>query len=162
MPKEFNTTQALMETLLRDVKAMVRVAGPALQEVGLMVKIEAQAKIGVYQGGVGPFPSWAPLADATKADRSAKGYSEDEPLLRDGTLRDSITFDVHPENVLIGVKSGPSADGKTDIGDIAVWQELGTGKMPPRPFLGPALFESRDEISRIISQHLVNELRRKL
>ena len=52
-------------------------------EVGAeMIEKEAKRPIGTYDAG------WQPLAESTKRDRVAKGFAEDEPLLRTGEMRD--------------------------------------------------------------------------
>ena len=99
-----------------------------LEVVAKKIEKTAKDEIGVYQPAVGPFPAWSPLAESTMEDRAAKGYPENEPLLRDGKLRDSITHEVEGHEAMIGSDS-----------DIAVYQELGTGRIPPRPFLGSAV-----------------------
>jgi hypothetical protein len=96
-----------------------------------IIQEDAKARIGHYQGAVGEFPAWAPLADATKADRVRKGFSEDDPLLRSGELRDAIEVRPHREGAIVGIFEGA-------IAKIAVWMELGSRHAPPRPFLGPA------------------------
>ena len=110
-----------------------------LHAVAEKVENTAKDKIGHYQLESGPFPAWAELADSTKADRMNKGYDPDEPLLREGTLRDSIVHEVEGLEAIIGSKS-----------DIAVYQEFGTARIPPRPFIGPAAFENRHKIEAII------------
>lgn len=96
---------------------------------GIVKEIEETAKeeIGVYQPAYGPFDAWAPLAESTKSDRVRQGYSEDEPLLRSGELRDSIESEVVGLAAIVGTKS-----------EIGLWQEVGTASIPPRPFIGPA------------------------
>jgi hypothetical protein len=106
-----------------------------LQRIGIAIKQRAKEKIGDYQEEAGPFAAWAPLAQSTKEDRIRKGYSEDDPLLRSGELRDSIEYVVMLPEVVIGSPL-----------DIAVWQEMGTEKMPPRSFLGSAAFELTPEL----------------
>lgn len=101
----------------------------------IVKEIEETAKeeIGVYQPAYGAFESWAPLAEATKADRVRQGYSEDEPLLRSGELRDSIQSEVVGLTAIVGTKS-----------EIGLWQEVGTENIPPRPFIGPAYVRKID------------------
>lgn len=101
-----------------------------------MVQKNAKARLGDYQDYTGPFNSWPELADSTKADRVAQGYAENEPLLRTGDLRDSIEVTRHHDEAVVGSTS-----------DIALWQEIGTERMPPRPFLGPALYDSKLNIA---------------
>ncbi|WHQ73418.1 hypothetical protein [Pantoea sp. Lij88] len=95
----------------------------------IVKEIEETAKeeIGVYQPAYGPFDAWVSLAESTKADRVRQGYSEDEPLLRSGELRDSIESEVVGLAAIVGTKS-----------QIGFWQEVGTDSIPPRPFIGPA------------------------
>jgi phage gpG-like protein len=95
----------------------------------IVKEIEETAKeeIGIYQPAYGPFDAWAPLAESTKADRIRSGYTEDDPLLRSGELRDSIESEVVGLAAIVGTKK-----------EIGLWQEVGTSHIPPRPFIGPA------------------------
>lgn len=104
-----------------------------------LIKRRAKQKIGHYQGEVGSFPEWEELAESTKDDRLRKGYTENNPLLRDGSLRNSI---VHEIAILEGVVGSKSP--------IAAYQEFGTAKIPPRPFIGPAAYEKKAEIKALI------------
>lgn len=103
------------------------------------IKKDAQLQIGAYQDQIGPYKAWDQLADSTKADRRSQGFPENEPLLRTGELRDSIEVSREGGTAVIGSKS-----------DIALWQECGTPDakypIPPRPFLGPAAFASKNLI----------------
>ncbi|MGJ0479967.1 hypothetical protein [Pantoea agglomerans] len=111
----------------------------------IVKEIEKTAKeeIGVYQPAYGPFDAWAPLAESTKADRVRRGYSEDEPLLRSGELRDSIESKVVGLSAIVGTKS-----------DIGLWQEMGTENIPPRPFIGPAYVRKIDPLIDAISYNI--------
>lgn len=121
-----------------------------LAEIGKVIQEDAKGRIGSYHAKVGPFPMWDELADATKADREAQGYSDDEPLLREGDLRDAIERLSTNWKTLVGVRGGtPSKDGRTTLGNIAMWQEFGASRkgiawIPPRPFMGPALYATMD------------------
>lgn len=107
----------------------------------IVKEIEETAKeeIGVYQPAYGYFDAWAPLAESTKADRVRQGYSEDEPLLRSGELRDSIESEVVRLAAIVGTKS-----------EIGLWQEVGTARIPPRPFIGPAYVRRFDPLLEMI------------
>ncbi len=152
MTKEFDNVAALMEAIRRDFSGVLEAAEPALAEAGAEIKDRAQQKLGLYNAG------WEQLKDETQAARERKGFSPNEPLLVTGHLRDSITFEVGPGRVRVGVKS----EGSPDIGVIAEVQELGNGHIPPRPFLVPALHENRDYIGRLISESIVKTFRRKI
>ncbi|MET3815450.1 phage gpG-like protein [Pantoea sp. UYEF8] len=107
----------------------------------IVKEIEETAKeeIGVYQPAVGPFETWAPLAASTKAERVRLGYTEDEPLLRSGQLRDSIESEVAGLAAIVGTKS-----------ELGLWQEVGTDRIPPRPFVGPAYVRKIDPLMESI------------
>jgi hypothetical protein len=115
-----------------------------LKEVGKAVKNKAKELIGHEQ------PEWPPLADVTKADRVSKGYPENEPLLREGRLRNSVGYKVNcgivKKDVAIGYKVGYGAD------EYAKAQEEGKGKITSRPALKTALFR---EHSKIISSMVI-------
>ncbi len=112
-----------------------------LETAAKAVEQRAKAKIGEYQQEAGPFVGWAELAAFTKADRVAKGFPEDEPLLRTGKMRDSIEHQVDGNEAQVGSNS-----------DIAVYQELGTAKIPPRSFLGGAAVEMMPRIIELIGE----------
>lgn len=111
----------------------------SLDKAAALIEKTAKDKFGEYQAGVGAFDAWAPLAESTVADRVSKGFTPDDPLLRTGGLRDSISREVTSTEALIGSTS-----------DVMVYQELGTSKMPPRPVLGPAAYENVEKIVEII------------
>ena len=121
----------------------------ALEAAARIVEAEAKHEIGVYQSAAPPFAEWAELAESTKQERVALGFPEDEPLLRTGDLRDSITHHVNDTATEATVGS-PS--------DIALYQELGTTSIPPRSFLGGALVRKADAVAEIIGQHVVSAL----
>lgn len=110
-----------------------------LELVATKIEETAKDEIGEYQPAVGPFPAWEPLAESTKADRVAQGYSADEPLLRSGEMRESIHHEVEALEAIIGSDS-----------DIAFWQETGTATIPARPFLGPAAFHNIELMQKIL------------
>ncbi|WP_182056506.1 hypothetical protein [Pantoea sp. ME81] len=115
-------------------------------EIGFHVivkEIEETAKeeIGVYQPAVGPFEAWSPLAESTKADRVRSGFTEDDPLLRSGELKNSIESEVVGLAAIVGTKS-----------EIGLWQEVGTDRIPPRPFIGPAYVRKIDPLMESIGR----------
>ena len=124
----------------------------ALERAARVVEAEAKAEIGHYQGQAGPFAAWAELADATKDDRARKGYAENEPLLREGTLRDSI----HHAVEVTGATEGKAVIGSDS--EIAVFQELGTQRIPPRSFLGGALVRKSEQVTRILGAGVAKAL----
>lgn len=142
MRTRFTSLDQFAEYLAR---TMVRQVGDwhVLNDAAALVRDRAIAKLGTFQPAVGPFPAWRqPLAQWTQDERVELGFSPNDPLLRDGShIRDTISYEVdHVRGV--AVIGSPT--------DEALDNELGTSRIPPRPFLGPALYESRDEILQII------------
>lgn len=83
-----------------------------------MIEKEAKDSLGHYQSG------WPRLQPETIAHKEMG----DSPLLETGEMRDSISHEVYREGQeVIGIVGSDS--------DKAVWQELGTSKIPPRSFL---------------------------
>ncbi len=111
----------------------------ALKQAASVVESTAHAEFGHYQPAVGPFAKWEPLSEATRADRVRQGYSADEPLLRSGELRASVTHQVNGLEAVIG-----SAD------EVMLYQELGTSKIPPRALLGPAVLRNRKKLKKLL------------
>jgi HK97 gp10 family phage protein len=112
----------------------------ALQKAVDMIRDEAKRVIGTYDYG------WPELADATKADRIRQGYSENEPLLRSGALRDSIESEI-----LIPGKLGEIG---TDS-PYAAAQEYGTSTIPPRSFIEAAAEHELPAIQEMFGDQMV-------
>lgn len=112
-----------------------------LDRAAAIIEREAKREFGVYQPQTGPFPAWEELAESTKADRVAKGFTEDDPLRRTGELRDSVSREVHGLDAVVGSTS-----------DLMIYHEFGTSRMPARPVFGPAAFRHRREIESLVAQ----------
>lgn len=113
------------------------VKAPAIFEsrfavLGGKVAQDAKDLLGHYhRQNTGPFRPWKELAQSTKVERVYKGFTENEPLLRTGDLRDSISSVPTKTGFVVGSTS-----------QIAVYEELGTTKIPPRSFLGLAMYRN--------------------
>jgi hypothetical protein len=157
--KEFTLAEfaAHLEGLCAGMKS---VEAAILEDAGKTIEAAAKAKIGNYQEAAGPFSAWAPLSDNTLYGGVSEsghrypgkielGYAPpDNPLLREGDMRDSIEHKVIGNEVHVGSNS-----------DIAVYQELGTTKIPPRSFLGGAAFEQAPKIADAAGVALTMHLR---
>lgn len=110
-----------------------------LENACKIVEAEAKDVIGSYRY------NWPQLAESTQAERGRLGFPENEPLLRTGELRDSIEHTVieHESAGYVGSNSM-----------IAVYQELGTSRIPPRSFLAGASRAKEEEIHEEISRGL--------
>lgn len=122
----------------------------AMERAAVLVERAAKAEIGHYQDGAGQFAGWRDLAPSTLVEKEQLGYSPpDNPLLREGDLRDSIEHTVHDwDYAVVGSNS-----------DVALWQELGTHgphpgadgyHVPPRSFLGIAGVRNAEKVAEIL------------
>lgn len=144
--REFDSFRAFGNHLAR-----ISIEGdPVLHELAekgaKLIQKDAREKLGHYQSAAGPFNAWSELADSTKEDRVNKGFPENEPLLRTGQLAESIDTHVERNEAMVG-----------SMDPIALWQECGTddGHIPPRPFLGPAAFESKPKFAVLCANTLI-------
>ncbi len=131
MTKVFSLLGFLAEppAIERDLHA----SGPKIvEEACKIVQKKAKAAIGKNH------EMWAPLAELTIADKQHHGYPTPKPLLRTGELRDNIEYTVHGTEGAVGSNL-----------DRAVWQELGTSRIPPRSFLVSSAISSEDKIRRM-------------
>ncbi len=96
-------------------------------------------------------PQWKPLAESTVGEKRRLGYvghvSATDPLLRTAHLRESIKVSVQLHEVAVGSEE-----------KIALWQEMGTRRIPARPFMGPAMMASMDYASDLMGELVVRLL----
>jgi HK97 gp10 family phage protein len=91
----------------------------------------------------------AQLADAVRARLSEPaGGAHDAPWLHTGELRDSIGHQADGLEAAVGSTS-----------DVALYQELGTARLPPRPFLAPAAAENGEAIAQAAGQAVFDALK---
>lgn len=145
--------------ITRCANEMPRRERKALDAAGHRLEMRARSYIGHYQGEQPPFPAWKPLSDATLHGGIAPsgyrypgkvelGYSPpDNPLLRTGEMRASLSHEVRRRSVILG-----SPD------QIAFWQEFGTRYMPPRSFIGRALAERAEIETKLIAWETLRPL----
>lgn len=145
--QEFGSIEQFLAHLTAAELALKQSSHRALDRAAQIIEEDAKAQFGEYQDQVGPFPAWTPLADATKANRVREGFPEDEPLLRTGDLRDSISREVDGNEAAVGSTS-----------DVMVYQELGTSRIPPRPVLGPAALKNKEEIQHVLGESTMHAL----
>jgi HK97 gp10 family phage protein len=137
--KSFDSPLKFAEFLAASITKEHVALQSGLKACAKVIERTAKSEFGVYQKSVEHFPAWEELADSTKEDRVRQGFSENEPLLRTGKLRDSISHEVSGLEAVIGSDS-----------DVMVYQEFGTEKIPPRPVLGPAAFRNKQKIQKIL------------
>jgi phage gpG-like protein len=118
---------AHLATVERDLHEL----GPAIVARACeMVCEEAKRVIGTYDYG------WTPLAPSTLAHKMMN-----TPLLESGAMRASIEWNSEGNQGYVGSNS-----------DIAVFQEFGTVKIPPRPFMAGAAVAMGDKIHRMAAR----------
>jgi len=116
-----------------------------MKKAALLVENTAKKELGSYQrSNNGPFAPWAELKPSTKEQRVKLGFTENDPGLRTGEMRDSIEHQVEGLEALIGSND-----------DHLVYFELGTSKQAPRSVLGVAMFRNKEKIRRIIGEAAV-------
>ncbi len=99
----------------------------AVERGARMVAKKAKQLIGKEQ------PEWPALAESTIEDKRRKGFPVPKPLLRTGEMRDSISSSkAEWEDPQTVVAYAGSTDPKSKF------HELGTSKIPPRPFISLA------------------------
>jgi phage gpG-like protein len=98
-----------------------------------MVCEEAKRVIGTYDYG------WPQLSPATLAHKFFN-----TPLLETGEMRASIEWNADGNQGFVGSNN-----------DKAVWQELGTVKIPPRPFLAGAAMAMEEKIHKMAARAVV-------
>lgn len=147
MPRDFSSPAEFAAFLTGAVATMETRQAALMTKAALVIETEAKSRIGSYHGAEGPFSAWPQLAESTKQDRVSKGFTPNDPLLRSGGLRDSIGHRSNSREAVIGSNK-----------DEAVWQELGTKKIPPRSFLGSAGAAKADEVVDLIGKGSVEAL----
>jgi phage gpG-like protein len=145
--KTFGNIPSFVAFLAHAVEESHKAEEVALDRAAKVIETEAKAIVGHYQKETGPYAAWPELADATKEERVRRGYTENDPLLRTGALRSSI------ERVV----AGHTAHVGSNL-DEAVFQELGTSRIPPRSFLGAAAFRKGEEAALAAGETIVAAL----
>lgn len=140
---EYDLASFALHLLAMEV-AVQRQAEKGLERVVTVIEETAKEELGHYQPSVGPFDEWKALAPATLAHHDAMGVG-DSPLLVTGELYASIEHEVHGREAVVGTKL-----------DIGAYQEFGTEKIPPRPFMGPAAFVNKAKIERMMGGSVVS------
>jgi hypothetical protein len=138
--REFSVVQfmAHLAHMQREVAAL----SPAIVERGCeLIRDEAQRVIG--KG----YSDWPPLAERTINDKRQHGFPAPKPLLRTGEMRASIEITIASDGL-----SGQVGSNE----DKAVWQELGTSRIPPRSFLREAAMRVEGKIHKMAERELIS------
>lgn len=165
--RQFGNLGDFIAHLTTRVYAVDRAITHGLTVGARIVADEAKHEIGTYQSAAGPFDAWPALAESTLEGwrgypgKRELGYAPpDNPLLRTGALRDAIEYSVEHHEGAVGVPDRMvSADGKMEnVGDVAVWQELGTTKIPARSFLGRAGFVKHEKVAEAVALEVIHAI----
>jgi hypothetical protein len=118
-----------------------------LDKIGTLAATLAASYPGTYQ------PGWAPLAESTILGKERDGWPVPSPLLRTGEMAGSYRHELEPAELAVTVGS-PSK--------IALYQEIGTSRIPPRPVCEPALKNSLPYAADVLGEIAVSLLGGKL
>lgn len=156
MVERINSFAQLAEKLQEKTWLLKTNAQTAVAVSAVKVQSTAKTKFGTYQPGVGGFPAWAPLAESTIKQKERAGGGED-PLIghyvhktggrAGGQLRGSILVQIGVMEATVGTND-----------KIGTYQEFGTSRIPPRPFLRPALYQNQSEIMMAFRKALLDTL----
>jgi HK97 gp10 family phage protein len=126
---------------LENVEHNMHAIGPGIiRKACEMIAAQARAAIGHEH------EMWPALAPSTIEDRVKKGFAANEPLLRTGALRDSIQWTTSASGMEGAVGSNSP---------IAVYQELGTSRIPPRSFLVSSVISMESKIQHMAARAVV-------
>jgi hypothetical protein len=89
---------------------------------------------------------WSALAPGTIAEKVRHGYAVPAPLLRTGEMRSSIEWTVDAAKL-------EGCVGSDD--PVALYQELGTSRIPPRSFLVSSAISMEDKIHKMAARAVV-------
>lgn len=145
MARSFRSIGEFIQFMAGQAASLEAVQLHVLEQSAKLIQHQAQRAIGTYDYG------WPQLAESTQAERARLGFPENEPLLRTGELERSIEHRV--------VSPWEAAVGSDH--QVAVWQELGTTRIPARSFLAATAVLKEHQIVRhlglAITAHLAGE-----
>jgi hypothetical protein len=145
--RSFSSIDAFLPTL---EPAAIEGGHVGVRNAAEIVQTEAKGLIGQENVEVAG-GAWPDLAESTVVEKARLGYvdqvSPTDPLLRTGELRASIQMQAEGNEAAVG-----SDD------PVAVYQELGTSKIPARSFLGGAAFRKESWAVDTIAGHVVHAL----
>lgn len=143
-----------------DMMEKFRMMSPEIEEATLLglvrsatlVKNTAAKKFGDYQPAYGPFEAWAALATKTVDEKIRHGATSDDPLIgyydEKGRKAYSIplgkSIRTSIDRVMLSAQIGTNDP-------IGKYHEYGTSRIPPRPFLRPALYQNEEMIKKLLS-----------
>jgi phage gpG-like protein len=147
--KKFSSIAAFVKHMEGNLLRADAARSIGLRDASHFLAVRTADALGTYQrANVGPFTPWAELADSTKERRVKHGYTENDPLYASGTLKFSI--ESATDNLRTAVV------GTND--EKAEWLEMGTPKMPPRPFFGLTAWRYREQVAAMMVLPLVMTL----
>jgi hypothetical protein len=142
MAREFASFQAFAEFMETRIGVAERAKHLGFDAGANMMAKAARDMVGTEHK---PWPS---LADVTVTRKTAAGQtgriSPTDPLYASGKLRDSWHYSVGNAGFVWG---------STD--PVMVYHEHGTAKMPPRPVVGPVMFQHGKEVVSIAANWIM-------
>ena len=140
--RRFGSIEAFLQFLATRPRAVEAAEKVGLEAAGRILVTDAKTMIGEE------IREWADLAPSTVEEKQRLGYtgqvSATDPLLRTGQLRNSISSGVEGHKLVLG-----SDD------PVAPYQEFGTSRIPPRPFIGATMFREGGEAAELVANHVL-------
>lgn len=157
MTQKIKSLDELAIKLASAKAGMERNVNRAIYRCAVKVQATAKLKFGHYQPQFGSYPEWAKLKPDTVARKAKAGGGED-PLI--GHYSGGSKNKVYPtplrNSILVEVKGLTGIVGTNN--PLGKYHEFGTHKIPPRPFLRPALHQEQDFIKKQIKEAVAKTL----
>jgi phage gpG-like protein len=135
--RQFPTASAFTAFLSTATSRINAAEKAGLETAAVIVETEAKALIGTE------YEAWPSLADSTVEQKERRGQtgriSSTDPLYATGELRASISHEVEGHAAVIGTPD-----------PVGLYQEMGTSRIPPRPFLASALHRKAEDAAKAI------------
>ncbi|USD68134.1 HK97-gp10 family putative phage morphogenesis protein [Vibrio sp. SCSIO 43136] len=100
-----------------------------------------------------------PVLEEMKANAGYDETNTSEPHLRDDIKISTRKQDKKARKInAITIRVGPSKSQSHK----ALWQEYGTSKQPPKPFMRPAIYGHKDEAIQVFKKRLSEEIEKAI
>lgn len=131
------------DQLAASIRTVVPRLEIGLEKVGTLAQTIAAELPGHDQ------PHWAPLAASTLLDKERRGFPVPSPLKRTGEMAESYHKELVPTELAVVIGSAEK---------VAMYQEMGTSRIPPRTVLKPALERSLPYAADVFGEIAVSVL----
>ena len=139
--KSFPSVGAFVDFLAVVTRGVAAAEHRGLDKAGALIEKEAKGMLGYEH------EEWPDLAPSTVARKEAKGqtgrWSATDPLVATGELLASISHQIEGRAVIIGTPD-----------EIGIYQEMGTDRIPPRPFLSATAMQHGEAAANLLGREV--------